>query len=309
MKIDADKLLQEQCNEWQQCADNYHALQGVEVRSLMVNGLRYLIQFNPKRIASSSAKVDAQSIKERKCFLCEANRPSAQKGIAYSCVSGNRYTVLVNPFPIFKRHLTIPSVDHQDQRIAGKMEDMLELVDQLPGYLLFYNGPQCGASAPDHFHFQAGNKGFLPIESNIEELLATRASALNENLYTLNETAAFTFIYKSQDPKRVSSWFYEFYHRFNELSNNLVEPMMNILAWKNEDCYYLVVYPRRAHRPSQYFASGAENILISPASIDFGGVFITPLKKDFEKLKWKDIFSILEQVTISKETFKVLSQW
>lgn len=155
-------LLTGQLASWETARNNYAALSGVRVKELNVNGILYKVQFNPARIVSSGAKVDAKSILERKCFLCPANLPPVQKGIPF----GGHYNILVNPFPIFPRHLTVPELAHTPQRIATRFTDMLELAEALTDYTIFYNGPKCGASAPDHAHFQAGNKGFMPIEKD-----------------------------------------------------------------------------------------------------------------------------------------------
>jgi hypothetical protein len=308
MNSAVNTLLKEQCVEWQQCAENYAALETVEVRNTQIEGYSFKVQFNPKRIQSSAAKVDPKSIKERKCFLCEANRPAVQRGIPFAAKSGNTYTILVNPFPIFKKHLTIPAADHIDQRIDGKVADMLELAGCLTDYLIFYNGPKCGASAPDHFHFQAGNKGFLPIEMDIEAILSSQARLVAPDVYVLNNAAAHTIVCKSANIDTIICWFNQFYAKFGQTSNSEEEPMMNLLAWAHNGHYYLVVYPRKTHRPSQFFAEGDANILISPASIDLGGIFITPLEKDFSKLTDADIKDILQQITVTPDVFNKLIQ-
>ncbi|WP_320052415.1 DUF4922 domain-containing protein [uncultured Acetobacteroides sp.] len=308
MNSAVNTLLKEQCVEWQQCGENYAALETVEVRNTQIEGYSFKVQFNPKRIQSSAAKVDPKSIKERKCFLCEANRPAVQRGIPFAAKSGNAYTILVNPFPIFKKHLTIPAVDHIDQRIDGKIADMLELAGCLTDYLIFYNGPKCGASAPDHFHFQAGNKGFLPIEMDIEAILSSQAKQVAPDVYVLNNAAAHTIVCKSASINTIICWFNQFYSKFRQITNSEEEPMLNLLAWVNNGHYHLVVYPRKTHRPSQFFAEGDANILISPASIDLGGIFITPLEKDFSKLTETDIKDILQQITVTPDVFNKLIQ-
>ena len=150
-------LFKEQLSSWEQARDNYKALENVIVKEVSVGGFPFKVQFNPARIVSSSAKVDKKSIKERKCFLCSENRPQVQRGLdfVYEKERENPYTVLINPFPIFPKHLTIPMVAHKDQLIGGRMGAMLSLAKELQDFTLFYNGPKCGASAPDHFHFQA----------------------------------------------------------------------------------------------------------------------------------------------------------
>ncbi len=159
-------LLDQQLLGWDLAAKNYQGLQKVHKRMIkLTDDLQVGVQFNPERIYSSSAKVDKKSINERKCFLCTAHLPEQQKWVNF----GDDYLILVNPFPIFPRHLTIPVKQHVDQLIESRMDDMLALAKVLDDFVVFYNGPRCGASAPDHFHFQAGNKGFMPIETDFEK--------------------------------------------------------------------------------------------------------------------------------------------
>jgi len=266
-----NQLFQEQLNNWELAKNNYKALEQVKVKTLDVNGCPYKVQFNPARIVSSVAKVDPKSIQERKCFLCSENLPVEQKGISFK----ENYTVLVNPFPIFPRHLTIPAKEHTPQLIVSRFEDMLDLAQQLDDYIVFYNGPKCGASAPDHFHFQAGNKGFLPIENNKNWNNAIRI--------------------ESKDKQEMLLLFRQIYNTL-PMQPNDAEPMLNILTWYENGTWATCLFPRKKHRPACYFAEGDDNLLISPASVDMGGVFITPLGKDFEKITAEDIAQILNEV-------------
>ena len=161
----ARKLINDQQNEWELAGKNYAGLKSVKVRTLAFDGFDMLVQFNPERIRSSAAKVDAKSIEARPCFLCQKNLPKEQRGIPVL----DKYLILVNPFPIFPEHLTIPHFNHIDQRIENKFEEMLEMARLLEDFTIFYNGPKCGASAPDHFHFQAGIKRFMPIERDYKK--------------------------------------------------------------------------------------------------------------------------------------------
>jgi len=265
------QLFDEQLANWKLARENYLALEQVETKTLFVDGYEYKVQFNPARIVSSAAKVDAQSIRERKCFLCAENRPPEQKGILFN----ELYTILVNPYPIFPRHLTIPAIDHTPQRITARFGDMLDLAQQLDDYVVFYNGPKCGASAPDHFHFQAGSKGFLPIGKNreLQNIINIESNNKDELL------DRFQQIYYSLPLMPVDD-----------------EPMMNILAWYESAQWIVCIFPRKKHRPACYSAEGDANLLISPAAVDLGGVFITPLEKDFLKITAKDISQILNEV-------------
>ena len=204
-----NNLLTEQLASWEMARNNYAALSGVQVKELDVNGIPYKVQFNPARIVSSGAKVDAQSIKERKCFLCPANLPPAQKGIPFE----GHYNILVNPFPIFPRHLTIPEVAHVNQRIAVRFKDMLALAQALTDYTIFYNGPKCGASAPDHAHFQAGNKGFMPIEKDWREQVAGKVADYSEaTLWYLNDAPRATLVIEAVNKKHAAALFDIIYH-------------------------------------------------------------------------------------------------
>ena len=281
------QLLSEQLQNWPLAKKNYEALSGVEARSLDINGHTFLVQFNPGRIISSTAKVDAKSIQERKCFLCRHHLPPEQRGIPYTAKSGHEYIVLCNPFPIFPRHLTIPDIQHTEQLISGRVKDMLELAALLPEYVLFYNGPKCGASAPDHFHFQAGNKDFLPLPQYIEQ-----GGSLKD--YPLAH-----YILESEDSTTIPFLFTGLMEQIRQRqAGQDAEPMMNLLCWKAGAKYYLVIFPRKAHRPTQFFAEGEANILLSPATIDLAGVLITPQEKDFRKLNAADVKDIFKQISL-----------
>jgi ATP adenylyltransferase/5',5'''-P-1,P-4-tetraphosphate phosphorylase II len=271
MNEEVVQLFQQQLIGWELAKNNYQVLQQAKVKTFDVGGYRYLVQFNPARMVSSSAKVDAQSIRERKCFLCAENRPAEQKGIIFD----GRYEILVNPFPIFPRHLTIPSLDHTPQQIISRFGDMLDLAQQLDDYIILYNGPKCGASAPDHFHFQAGNKGFLPIE--------------NDRNWRHNLRI------ESENKQDILMRFLQIYDTL-PLQPDDTEPMMNILTWYKNGAWTTCIFPRKKHRPDCYFAEGDANMIISPASVDMGGMLITPLEKDFEKIAAEDIAGILDEV-------------
>ena len=288
-------FLTDQLASWEMARTNYAALSKVQVKELDVNGVLYKVQFNPARIISSSAKVDAKSIQERKCFLCPANLPSVQKSIEFE----GHYQILVNPFPIFPRHLTIPELAHVDQRIASRIRDMLELAKSLSDFVIFYNGPKCGASAPDHAHFQAGNKGFLPIEKDWRSRIAEKVvSDESVTLWHLNDSPRVTFVIESVSKEKALSIFSLIY-RSLKIRPGEYEPMMNVLALYEDNRWVIFVFPREKHRPACYVAEGDSNLLISPASVDLGGVFIVPLEKDFIKISAEDIDRILSEVCLN----------
>ena len=271
LKDKVNQLFEEQLTNWPLAKNNYCVLKHVKVKTLEVNACRFLVQFNPARIITSAAKVDPKSISERPCFLCSVNRPAEQSGIPFK----DDYQILVNPYPIFPMHFTIPTNEHTPQLIASRYGDMLDLALQLDDFIVFYNGPKAGASAPDHFHFQAGNKGVLPVET------------------TQNWNNA---IYIQSGNK------HEMVHRFEQIYHSLplqpdeTEPKLNILAWCENQNLKTYIFPRKKHRPACFFAEGDDNMLISPAAVDLSGVLITPLEKDFERITGKMIENILKEI-------------
>jgi len=299
-------LFEGQFREWKLARDNYQQLDDVMVRTVAFPGYDISVQFNPGRITSSAAKVDARSIEARPCFLCGNNRPMEQQGLSF----GNDWIILVNPFPIFRRHLTIVSRRHTPQRIAGSFGTMLTLAQELPDYVIFYNGPQCGASAPDHLHFQAGNRGFLPIERDAENPGLCRLAAEDENagLWLWSGYGRGIMTLRGGSREALESVFARFFNRYALIQNDRPEPMLNILAYFEEERYTVHIIPRRVHRPRCYFAEGDKRILLSPASVDLGGVFITPRGEDFRKLSGEDIKSILDEVCLGEEELRILSK-
>jgi len=289
-------LLQEQLDVWELARNNYEALKQVRVKELNFDRFKINVQFNPARIVSSSAKVDSKSIQERKCFLCEENRPVVQKGLSFR----EDYIILINPFPIFPKHLTIPAYKHVDQRILNRFEDMLDLAYNLDEFTIFYNGPKCGASAPDHVHFQAGSKGFLPIEKEWKMFAESEVLEYQSaKLFILSKYLRGAFVIESESKESAVKLFERIYTSL-EIKPGEGEPMMNILAWFDTDKWVICIFPRTLHRPSCYTAQGDDNILISPAAVDMGGVFITPLEKDFEKISVGNITDILQEVCIDE---------
>ncbi len=301
----AKQLLIAQKNDWPTARKNYSDLENVQVRVFDFNGFLIKVQFNPVRIVSSAAKVDQQSIASRKCFLCAENRPTEQQQLVF----GN-YEILVNPFPIFPEHFTIPGRDHAPQQMAGRFGEMLDLAEVLHDFTIFYNGPKCGASAPDHFHFQAGKKGFMPLESEIENLKqkkGTKLAAGSVDVWAINDGIRNFLFMESFGKANLESCFNSIYEKLDFL-NELVgeEPMMNILAGYENGKWQVFIFPRFRHRPWQYFDEGEANILLSPASVDLGGVLITPLEKDFGKITKADIVDIFYQILWPAEKFDSL---
>jgi len=291
-KIDA--LFTEQLQEWELARLNYILLGSVRTRKIDFGSFEVSVQFNPERIRSSSAKVDSRSVGERPCFLCTKNRPPEQRGLSFE----NRLVILVNPFPIFSRHMTIPSDDHIDQRIGNNLGTMLSLAQVMPSYTVFYNGPQCGASAPDHFHFQAGNKGFMPLESDFQigKHPTLIFSEPGLEVWKWAEYRRGIITLKGRDREKLIRVFDHLFSGLAQIQPDRPEPMMNILAGYEQGEWIVHIIPRKQHRPAQFFMQGTDQLLISPAAVDLGGVIITPREEDYKRISRNDIEDIFRQV-------------
>ncbi|MDO9634831.1 MAG: DUF4922 domain-containing protein [Paludibacter sp.] len=296
------KFFQEQLVEWPLANQNYKALEKVLVKDFDLGGSSVRVQFNPERMRSSAAKVDVKSIQERKCFLCPTNLPAEQRGIPF----GKRYQILVNPFPIFPFHLTIPDMEHTDQLILDRLGDMLDLAQALDDFVVFYNGPKCGASAPDHLHFQAGNKGFLPLEKDVQTV-KREVIISNENLlcYVLPDYHRNVIVIESEKKEEVRKLFNRIYEML-EIKAGEKEPMLNIVSWFQKNKWVTCIFPREVHRPKCYFAEGDDNMLLSPASVDLSGVCVLPQEKDFKKITVNHIKTVFKEICISNEMMQVI---
>ena len=288
-------LFTSQLIDWELARTNFEGLKTVRTKSFQFDDFEVKVQFNPARIVSSGAKVDAKTISERKCFLCAENRPTEQKGIEFG-----DYTILVNPFPIFPAHFTIPHKTHIPQQIKLYFADMLRISEAMSDYLVFYNGPKCGASAPDHLHFQAGTKNFLPLISDYNRLKPTHTEVLVESesfqLISIKNYLRAVYVIESISIESATDAFNKLYNFFQ--NENAEEPMMNIVCTFENDKWNVFILPRANFRPWQYTADGDEQLMVSPATVEMSGVFITPIESHFEKITKEDIISILNQSSL-----------
>ncbi|MEL7587274.1 MAG: DUF4922 domain-containing protein [Prolixibacteraceae bacterium] len=301
-------LITQQKKDWPLFRDNLAGMDKIESRNFSFGEFQITAQFNPERIRSSAAKTDDASIRERPCFLCEKNRPKEQQGVDFK----GRYTILVNPFPIFPEHLTIPLNEHLPQSIMPYFPDMLQLSRELPGFTLFYNGPQSGASAPDHFHFQAGTKMLMPAEREIGKITGLYGGTLYQDDQIKMQWAGKEYLRKficmtSASAPAVIRHFMLVLTAL-EKRGQKDEPMMNILSGFENGSWKIVIFPRDRQRPRQFFEQGEKQIMMSPASVEFGGLAILPRKEDFDKLSHGDLADIYSQVTINDTAFNELMQ-
>ena len=280
---------------WPEAARRYRDLQNIETKEIDLDGMPVRVQFNPARAVSTLARTDAAAIKARSCFLCRDNRPAQQEALPFEGCDGRRYEVLVNPFPIFPEHYTVPAVEHTPQRITGRFPDMLRLAEAFPDMVVFYNGPESGASAPDHFHFQMGCRGFLPVETHFDRLRPV--TVMRPGSAVIAVTSAYIPglpVITAPDGASATAAFLRVL-RSLPVSPATGEPQLNILCWKNGTDYRIVVIPRKAHRPSCYFAPEDRAVHISPASVDLGGVFIVPVEEDFRRVNAQVLKDIIEE--------------
>jgi hypothetical protein len=299
-------LVNQQKATWELAAANYKSLKQVRTRSFDFGHFRIDCQFNPGRIRSSAANVHPDAISSRPCFLCEAHLPPEQAGVPF----GTGYTILTNPFPVFPYHLTIPFNSHIPQQISGNTGILLDLSYTLNDFTVFYNGPRCGASAPDHLHFQAGSRNVLPLEDELDSLLQNHSELLIHNgkiRILAVENYLRRFICFDSDNKELLIKYIE--NTIGLLSlPGYEEPMMNILSWYRPAGWYVLLFPRILHRPREYDADEFDRLVISPAAIELGGLVILPREEDFYKLTEKNLVSVFSQITIPEKEFSELKQ-
>ena len=307
----ADKFINDQLSQWPLACENFRALRNVNIREVEVGGLKVHVQFNPARIRSSSADVSADAIKARKCFLCRDNRPKEQIYMKFEGRKSKKYDILVNPYPIFPGHLVIASDRHVNQAIWKRYVDMLDMSRAFSGYALFYNGPRCGASAPDHFHFQASLRGCMPLENDVDALLdacvsdnvpeglVQLLSVQDASLYHYRKYLRGIFVLKSDTAKSAAKMFYRLLDCAPGISGG-DEPMFNLISWYKSGEYRSVVIFRRAHRPHHYFDQEPDRLMISPGCADMAGVLIAARQEDFDRLGPEVVREVLEEVALDR---------
>lgn len=302
------ELINCQTSDWELARNNYSGLAKVEERTFQFDGFQIIAQFNPERIRSSAAKTDKATIAQRPCFLCNANRPHEQLGLDFL----GKYEILINPFPIFQQHLTIVGYEHVPQQISGRIDDLLDLSMALPDFTVFYNGPKCGASAPDHFHFQAGQKNTMPADSDARNFLLKNGKQLfNTGKTTVNAAPQsylrHLLLFNSTNRKELSHLIDQTLTLLPQQEDD-TEPMLNILANFDRDGWHILLFPREKQRPEQYFHEGDAQILMSPASVEMGGLAILPRREDFDKITREDLADIFRQVSLNDDKFEELQE-
>ncbi len=286
------ELLSEQNKTWLDLQKGYESLKNVRERDIPCRGFSVRLQYNPGRIKSSLADVGQKNLNERKCFLCLDHLPEGQIGILYR----SEYLILC---------FTISHIDHRPQAIAEQISTLFQLMaDMGSGWAIFYNGPKCGASAPDHLHFQVTPSGRMPIEKEIrdEKRLTLMKQIAGILFYRIEDLGREALLLEGDDLIALGSVFSGF---LNELKKAILideEPMMNIAGFHEERKWRFVIFPRRKHRPDAFFREGDSRMVVSPGVIDMGGVLITPVEKDFKRLDGATVASIFEEVSLGGKT-------
>ena len=292
------RFFHRQLQTWDDVRQRYRDLGLVKTRELITDTIALSVQWNPARISSTGAKIDAKSIAERPCFLCAKNRPQQQM----HRVVDDKYELLVNPFPILPVHLTLPTLKHTPQRILPMYDEMLRLAERNTDLTLLYNGPHCGASAPDHAHLQAVSTGRLPLQQAWQRLSRSLVDVVKDDddngIWQVVDYPASAFVIKSQRQDAGEQLFRRLYDCLPPAEDG-TEPMMNIIMWRMDDTILSVVLPRRKHRPDCYTATGDNQYIISPGSVDMGGLIITPREEDFRRVTPELVKDIYQEVSLT----------
>ncbi|HKQ04979.1 MAG TPA: DUF4922 domain-containing protein [Blastocatellia bacterium] len=302
----ANALIEQQRATWPLLASGIAALSEVETRRAPVAASTVLIQHNPHRIRSTAAAVDKGSVEKRPCFLCVENLPPEEMGLAY----GEDFALFCNPFPIMSKHLTVVHRRHIEQTIAGNFERLLALAaDLAPDYFALYNGPQCGASAPDHLHFQACAREVLPIADDLMAEIAAdpahceicEAGPRDQfELFTMTGIGRSVIVLRGNNAEEVAAWFYRVRDKL-PWPDGYTEPMMNIVCIYERGTFTTFLFPRAKHRPAVFFAEGEAQLIVSPGAIDMAGVIVTPRREDFARLDGAQIEAIYAEVSFSDD--------
>lgn len=299
------QLYLEQIRSWPMLAEGVAALGTVQTRRISLDHTGVAVQFNPKRIVSTGAKVDPASIKERKCFLCVPHLPGEQRGVLY----GEKFLVLCNPMPIFREHFTVSHVEHIPQSIEEQILPMLNLAKDLNGtHTVFYNGPKCGASAPDHMHFQVSPAGAIPVEQDCMDpaVRRTARTVASVAVATLERYHRAAIVMEGSVLQEMELAFLRLAGAMRKAMKAVDEPMMNVLCSHHNGMWRMIVFPRSKHRPEAYHREGDQKILISPAAVDIGGLIITPAEKDFLTVDGRGIGNIFREVSVDDDTLHTI---
>ena len=302
-----DRFFDRQLRLWPETRERYRELSHVETRELNVGTSTFEVQFNPARIRSTGATITKEAVAARPCFLCRKNRPQEQ----LTKVQDVDYELLVNPYPILPMHFTIPARRHHTQQIRGMYGEMIQLLNHYPELMVFYNGPLCGASAPDHAHLQAGTSGILPLQKEWQRLSRNLTEVARRGddatLSVIEDYPCSALVIRARNRRGSERMFATLYHALPKMSDQS-EPMMNIVAWHVDEEFISVVFPRKKHRPDCYYKTGDEQYLVSPGALDMAGYLITPRHEDYERITPEVAEDILKECALSADELETLKE-
>lgn len=297
-------LIDQQIATWPLLKQGYEAYTQIETKRVPVQESDVFVQHNPRRAISTAASVDKASVDARPCFLCPENLPAEEKGISY----GGELVITCNPFPVLDRHLSIIHREHIPQQIQGNVEKLLSLAQDLgSSYFVLYNGPQCGASAPDHLHFQACARDLLPIESNLfrdEPVLDEDCSYCEDTarntfeLFTLGGCGRSVVVFRGGDSNEVAHWVYRVVEELAAQTDRS-EPLINLICTYDPRLWTVYLFPRSNHRPRSFYAEGDERLVVSPGAIDMAGVVVVPAREHFDKIDTERLTQIFKEVSMN----------
>jgi len=319
MALDIEKFIGDQLSVWPEVSARFRELKSVLTRSVGLKGLEIVLQHNPSRISSCTAKVDEDSIKSRACFLCPENEPKEQTRLEFEGRKSRKYNIQINPYPIFPKHLVIASAVHCEQSIWRHFADMLDVAKSCKGFTVFYNGPKAGASAPDHLHYQACPQGLMPLEKSIEtrlEILSRQGDVDPHNeiagsltymtrlsdarLYHCQLFSRGIFALRAKTAKSLTKLFYRLMESAPVKPDDK-EPRINLFVWFSGGEYRAITIFRNAHHSHHFNETGSEHLTIAPGCADMGGVVIVPVREDFDKLDQQMLSDVFDEVSMSSE--------
>ena len=291
MTDEIEHLLERQLRMWPQLAKGIESIARAGTRPVRIDWYEVYLRHVPHRIVSTMAEVDRASIAQRPCFLCAENLPPEEEGVPF----GQDFMIYCNPFPIVDRHLTIAHRAHRPQRITNQFGNMLDLAAALPGYFVIYNGPECGASAPDHMHFQAGSRALFPIEKDTAGRTGITVPSYGRNV----------FMFRERDKAASIAQMVRAIELLAQITGARTEPMVNCAVFYDNGEWVTYLFPRGKHRP-EVFHTG--ELTISPAAIDLCGILAMPLAKDFEKITGDAIAAVFREVTLPHDQFREIAE-
>jgi Domain of unknown function (DUF4922) len=286
MVDEIEELFKNQVQTWPRLARGIQGLAQAQTRAVRIDWFDVFIRHIPHRAVSTTAAVDPESISRRPCFLCAGNLDPEERGIPF----GKDFVIYFNPFPIVERHLSIVHREHGLQHIAGEIGNLLDMAAALPGYFVLYNGPQCGASAPDHMHFQAGLRTLFPIEKDAADVRG----------FAILNYARNVFVFRNSDRTWLIREFDRAIDLLMQVTGKSPEPLINIAAFHHDREWSVFLFPRLKHRPNAYYTG---ELTVSPGTIDLCGIFVAPFEKDFTRISGDDIAAIYREVTLPDAMF------